>query len=88
MTLKRLHREIADIKKEELGGITIGPSADNLFHWTATIPGQEGSPYEGGSFKTEIHIPPDYPYVSFRIGYTYSDIFLRFSAPKVNFITR
>jgi ubiquitin-protein ligase len=63
MTLKRIHREIADIKKEDLGGIEISPSTDNLFLWNATIPGQEGSPYEGGSFKTEIAIPSDYPCV-------------------------
>lgn len=64
MTLKRIHREIADIKKEDLGGMTITPSNDNLFQWTAAIPGQEGSPYEGGSFQVDIHIPADYPYVS------------------------
>ncbi|OSX62461.1 hypothetical protein POSPLADRAFT_1066163 [Postia placenta MAD-698-R-SB12] len=71
-TLKRIHREIADLKKEDLGAITLAPAGDNLFHWTATLPGPEGSCYEGGVFQIEIHLAPDYP----------------FSAPKVTFRTR
>jgi ubiquitin-protein ligase len=63
MALKRIHKEIADIKKEDLGGIIIEPT-DNLFIWHASIPGQEGSPYEGGLFRMEIHLPPDYPCVT------------------------
>ncbi|TFY57329.1 hypothetical protein EVJ58_g7085 [Rhodofomes roseus] len=71
-TLKRIHREIADLKKEDLGSITLAPSDDNLFSWTATIPGPEGSVYEGGLFHVEISLAHDYP----------------FSAPKVTFRTR
>ncbi|KDQ55435.1 hypothetical protein JAAARDRAFT_159422 [Jaapia argillacea MUCL 33604] len=71
MTLKRIHREIADLKKEDLGGITLTPT-DSLFLWKASIPGPEGSCYEGGVFNAEIQLAPDYP----------------FSAPKVIFVTR
>jgi len=63
MTLKRIHKELADVKKEDLGGITIEPT-DNLFLWNASIPGQENSPYEGGIFRLEIHLPHDYPCVA------------------------
>ena len=63
MALKRIHKELADIKKEDLGGITI-ESTDNLFLWNASIPGQEGSPYEGGIFRLAIHLPHDYPCVA------------------------
>jgi hypothetical protein len=63
MALKRIHKEIADIKKEDLGGMAIAPT-DNLFLWNASIPGQEGSPYEGGLFRLEIHLPNDYPCVT------------------------
>lgn len=62
-TLKRIHREIADLKKEDLGSITLVPSPDDLFHWKATIPGPEGSVYEGGTFNVEISLAHDYPYV-------------------------
>ncbi|KAI0654958.1 ubiquitin-conjugating enzyme/RWD-like protein, partial [Cubamyces menziesii] len=71
-TLKRIHREIADLKKEDLGAIKLAPSGDDLFHWSATIPGPEGSVYEGGVFQVEIVLGHDYP----------------FSAPRVAFKTR
>ncbi|KAI0762226.1 ubiquitin-conjugating enzyme/RWD-like protein [Fomes fomentarius] len=71
-TLKRIHREIADLKKEDLGPIKLSPSDDDLFHWNATIPGPEGSVYEGGVYNVEIVLAHDYP----------------FSAPRVTFRTR
>ncbi|KAF9261072.1 hypothetical protein L218DRAFT_981001 [Marasmius fiardii PR-910] len=72
MTLKRIHREVADLKKEDLGAMTLSPSEDNLFLWKGTIPGPEGSVYEGGVFNVDVILSPDYP----------------FSAPKVSFKTR
>ncbi|KAI0281849.1 ubiquitin-conjugating enzyme/RWD-like protein [Russula aff. rugulosa BPL654] len=72
-TLRRIHREISDLKKEDLGEISVGPvSNDNPFLWRARIPGPEGSVYEGGMFNVEIMLNHDYP----------------FSAPKVLFQTR
>ena len=61
MTMKRIHREIADAKKEDLGAITLAPTHDSLYHWKATIPGPQGSPYEGGVFSVDIQLAPDYP---------------------------
>ena len=90
MALKRIHKEIADIKKEDLGGMTIEPT-DNLFVWNASIPGQEGSPYEGGLFRLDIHLPPDYPCVATIPTLPELSNFvvpLRFSAPKILFVTR
>ncbi|KAF8625332.1 hypothetical protein AX17_006874 [Amanita inopinata Kibby_2008] len=71
-TLKRIHREIADLKKEDMGPMTLSPSDDNLFNWKGTIPGPQGSVYDGGVFNIEIVLASDYP----------------FSAPKVVFRTR
>ncbi|KAM6495176.1 Ubiquitin-conjugating enzyme/RWD-like protein [Amanita muscaria] len=71
-SLKRIHREIADLKKEDLGKLTLSPSTDNLFVWRGTIPGPEGSVYEGGEFEIEIALAQDYP----------------FTAPKIMFKTR
>lgn len=63
MTLKRIHREIADLKKEDLGAITLAPAGDNLFLFKGTIPGPEGSVYEGGVYNLDVQLAPDYPYV-------------------------
>ncbi|KAM5543762.1 hypothetical protein V8D89_002379 [Ganoderma adspersum] len=71
-TLKRIHREIADLKKEDLGSIKLAPSDDDLFRWTATIPGPDSSVYESGLFHVDITLAHDYP----------------FSAPRMTFRTR
>jgi len=63
MTLKRIHREIADVRKEDLGNIVLAPSEDDLFLWKGTIPGPEGSCYEGGIFNVDVKLARDYPYV-------------------------
>lgn len=61
MTMKRIHREIADAKKEDLGAIALAPTQDSLYRWKATIPGPQGSPYEGGVFNVNVQLPSDYP---------------------------
>jgi ubiquitin-protein ligase len=47
MTIKRIHREIADLAKEDLGPMRLTPSDDSLFLWKASLPGPAGSVYEG-----------------------------------------
>ncbi|KIK63953.1 hypothetical protein GYMLUDRAFT_107344, partial [Collybiopsis luxurians FD-317 M1] len=69
---KRIHREVADLKKEDMGAMTLAPSDDNLFLWKGQIPGPEGSVYEGGIFNLDVTLAPDYP----------------FTAPRVMFKTR
>ncbi|KAI0295787.1 ubiquitin-conjugating enzyme/RWD-like protein [Russula brevipes] len=64
-TLKRIQREISDLKKEDLGDISVGPINDNPFLWKARIPGPQGSVYEGGVFDVEITLGHDYPCASF-----------------------
>lgn len=61
MTLKRIQREIADIKKEDLGSIFLLPTNDNLFLWKGQIPGPQGSVYEGGVFGVDVVLANDYP---------------------------
>ena len=88
--MKRINREIADLAKEQLGGMTLAPTEDNMFLWKGSIPGPEGSPYEGGVFKVDIELMKDYPcVVTFRsCGDVTQPRSPRFSAPKVTFATK
>jgi ubiquitin-protein ligase len=61
MTRKRITKEISDIGREDFGGITLTPSDDDIFLWKGSIPGPEGSCYEGGIFELEVLLPTDYP---------------------------
>ncbi len=76
----RVAKEIAVICKPDSSGIIAVCAADDLHvpsnpgwrHLIGTIPGPEGTPYEGGVFDVDILIPKGYP----------------FEPPKMKFITR
>jgi ubiquitin-conjugating enzyme E2 D/E len=61
--VKRIQRELRDMNKEPIPGISAGPKNESdYFEWTATIIGPSGSPYQGGIFKLTITIPSNYPF--------------------------
>mmetsp|Transcript_25684 Transcript_25684/g.67189 ORF Transcript_25684/g.67189 Transcript_25684/m.67189 type:complete len:229 (-) Transcript_25684:144-830(-) len=58
--LRRIENEYAKMKEESLPGIRASPGKD-LFKWKAFIDGPPESPYEGGRFALEVHLPVRYP---------------------------
>ena len=59
---KRLQREIRDLKKNAVDNVSVGPSADDVSVWDASIMGPIGTPFEGGVFRLSIHFPAAYPF--------------------------
>lgn len=62
MSLKRIMKEINDMRDDPPQGCVATPGTFNLYTWTAEIKGPANSPYEGGTFKFAISFPTDYPF--------------------------
>nr|CDI51569.1 probable UBC5-E2 ubiquitin-conjugating enzyme [Melanopsichium pennsylvanicum 4] len=69
---KRIGKELVDLTKEPVDGITVEPKENNIYKWTAKIQGPPNSPYAGGTFLVDMDFPIEYP----------------FKSPKVRFNTR
>ncbi|AOA64948.1 Ubiquitin-conjugating enzyme subunit [Komagataella phaffii CBS 7435] len=62
-SIKRISRELEDVKKDPLSGVTLEVIDENdLSHLKGTFVGPPGTPYEGGLFKVDIQIPSNYPF--------------------------
>ncbi|KAG0067726.1 Ubiquitin-conjugating enzyme E2 T [Linnemannia elongata] len=70
--LIRMGKELTDLEQTPPLGVACYPVNDNIVHLQAEIAGPEDSPYHGGSFKIDIHIPDRYP----------------FEPPRCQFLTR
>ena len=76
ITVQRLKKEMSDIQASERDGelpnFKFDLVGDKYTHWRIQFNGPNGTPYEGRSYRLDVHVPDLYP----------------FAAPKVKFIDR
>ncbi|KAG8078938.1 hypothetical protein GUJ93_ZPchr0007g3387 [Zizania palustris] len=72
--VSRVQKELTECNRDrEVSGVSIAlHDGSTISHLTGTITGPLGTPYEGGTFLIDIHLPGGYP----------------FNPPKMQFITR
>eukprot|EP01094_Clydonella_sp_ATCC50884_P022158 TRINITY_DN5049_c0_g1_i1.p1 TRINITY_DN5049_c0_g1~~TRINITY_DN5049_c0_g1_i1.p1 ORF type:complete len:195 (-),score=43.43 TRINITY_DN5049_c0_g1_i1:231-764(-) len=58
---KRLQSELMSFMMNTPPGISAFPDGDNLFTWSGTIDGVQGTVYEGQSYKVVLKFPANYP---------------------------
>ena len=59
---KRIAKELKDIGKKPVDGVSCGPIGGNNYKWQAAFTGPAGTPYAGGIFKMNIDFPDNYPF--------------------------
>ncbi|KAG5352559.1 hypothetical protein C0989_001777 [Termitomyces sp. Mn162] len=59
--LRRLMREITELKKSPPEGIRIQTSEEDMLDMTGIIQGPEGTPYAGGYFKVKFKFTEEFP---------------------------
>lgn len=70
--MRRLKKELEEIRNDPPSNCSAGPIGDDMYNWEATIIGPSDSPYSGGIFKLKLQFCDDFP----------------FKPPKVKFITK
>jgi ubiquitin-conjugating enzyme E2 D/E len=63
MSARRILKELREFEQDPPPACTAGPeNNDNIYKWTATILGPDGTPYAGGLFNLVIEFPVEYPF--------------------------
>jgi ubiquitin-conjugating enzyme E2 D/E len=62
MAVRRIKAELRALSQSPSEMCSAQPDETDFFHWTGTILGPAGTPYENGKFLVDIRFPPDYPF--------------------------
>lgn len=60
-TMRRLMRELTELKNDPPEGIRVVTNEENMLDVTGIIEGPEGTPYAGGYFKVRFEFTPEFP---------------------------
>lgn len=61
--IKRLQHELNEMNVSPPENCSAGPVDDSrMDHWSATIMGPKGTPFDGGIFNLDIKFPTNYPF--------------------------
>ncbi|KAF3906824.1 hypothetical protein AA313_de0207371 [Arthrobotrys entomopaga] len=59
---RRIYKEMDDLKKDQLSGMSAETIGDDVSHLQGKLKGPPNTPYEGGTFLIDIKIPQEYPF--------------------------
>jgi len=68
--MRRLMKEIAQLKTEPLEGIRVASPDEDMLDVTGIIEGPAGTPYEGGYFRVKFSFTEEFPSAPPRCMYT------------------
>ncbi|WOO77375.1 Ubiquitin-conjugating enzyme E2 4 [Vanrija pseudolonga] len=59
---RRIQKELSELLKTPLEGISVAPNGDNIHTWKVVIKGPAGTPYAGGKFGLTVEFGDSFPF--------------------------
>ncbi|KAI0811158.1 ubiquitin-conjugating enzyme [Irpex lacteus] len=59
---RRIQKELADLSRKPLEGVSVEIQDDNMFIWKCSIKAADTSPYRGGKYHFTLTLPENFPF--------------------------